>query len=647
MVRRFLLLALLAVALPSQAATRWFMDRAGAAVQWQEWGAPALERARKQNKPVFLSIGFAATYDGLRMQQEAFASPENAALLNASFVPLLLDRIEYPEVAEAYEHLLRVMNGATGWPANLILTPSLEPFDGGGFLDAAALNRMLAAGANRYKSEAQVVNAEAHALVMKGRALAEQRGPGDVDIEAVVDDIAKGRAFDPMTAGFLFRYAARTGHAPLRTLAIDALKARAISTRRDQLGGGFHRCADCFDKLLSDQAVSALAYIEAYQLTKDPDLAHVAKTTLDYAMRDLRLPKAFAFEAAQDAYSLVPDGGTPHNVNGAFYLWDKSAIARVVGDDAAGKVFAVYGIKEYSTSAPALAELRFLGETYDELAPALQKLLDSRQKRPAPFREPLMVAGWNGLMMSALSRAAIAFDEPRYTEAAQLAAGAVTAKLWDAKKQTLMRTDSGAPATSDDYAQLVQGLLDVFESSHDVKWLDLAAAIQSRQDQLFWDASLGRYATGSTLPATLSGLLTEGDKELPSVNAIAAVNLLRMAALTGNPTWAARPEMIFQSFGARLRKEGSTLPQLATAYELSLIAPRIVVVTGDPRKQPTRELLRSIEERYEPMRAVVFLPDKGPARLRVVKSLPFTAALEPDPELPIAYVCAKGECRRQ
>ncbi|HYO75882.1 MAG TPA: hypothetical protein VE010_05420, partial [Thermoanaerobaculia bacterium] len=211
----------------------------------------------------------------------------------------------------------------------------------------------------------------------------------------------------------------------------------------------------------------------------------------------------------------------------------------------------------------------------------------------------------------------------------------------------LLHSDSRAAATADDYALLVQGLLDLFDSTHDVRWFDHAIALQSRQDQLFWDASLGRYATGNTLPEALHELLVEADDVLPSANSAAALNLLRLAALTGNETWAQRPAMIFQSLGGRLRNDGARLPQLAAAYELSLLEPRIVVVTGDPRKQLTLDLLRSIHARHEPMRAVVFLPHKGAPRERVVKALPFTGALAPDPELPLAYLCARGECRRQ
>ncbi|HEX8615944.1 MAG TPA: hypothetical protein VF911_00045, partial [Thermoanaerobaculia bacterium] len=442
-------------------------------------------------------------------------------------------------------------------------------------------------------------------------------------------------------------YSARTKHAPLRTLALDTLRARAVSRLRDQLGGGFHRCETCFDKLLRDQALMALTYIAAYEETNDAAFAHVARTTLDYALRDLRFPKVFAFEASQDAYSLVPRGGRHVTENGVFYFWSKEEIAQRLGADAASKVFRLYGMTDVAPNLPLLAEARFFGETYNELAAPLQSLLDLRQKRPAPFREPLIIAGWNGLMLSALSRAAVTFDEPAYAEAARQGAMSVLAKLWDAKTQTLLRTDSRAPALAEDYAMLVAGLLDLFETTQEAKWLELALALQQRQDQLFWDASLGRYTTGTTLPEPLRGLLTESDEDAPSANAIAAVNLLRLAALTGNEAWRARSAMMFQSLGGRLRSDGARLTQLAAAYELSLIPPRVVVITGNIGKEATRELLRTTQARHEPMRAVVFLPHRGAARDRLVKVLPYTAPLAADADVPVTYVCAGGTCGRR
>ncbi|MEA2462579.1 MAG: uncharacterized protein QOJ98_326, partial [Acidobacteriota bacterium] len=612
MVRRLLILTILALALPAQAATRWFSERAESPVKWQEWGKGALERARKEKRPVFLSIGSAASWDGYRMQRDAFLAANVATILNADYVPILLDPIEYPELAEAYGHVLQSMSGAKGsTPLNLILTPTLEPFTGDGYLSAEELNRMLVGAINRWNNDQANVIAEARANVAKARATAEQRAPLAVDAttpEAVVDAVAKTyereKTVDPSAIPFLFRYAARMKHEPLRALAVSALRNRAVSRVRDQLGGGFHRCATCFEKLLYDQALMALAYLDAYEVSKDPDLAQVAMTTLDYAMRDLRLPRSPGFEASQDAYSLVPRDGRAVSENGSFYLWTRDDVTRIVGNDAAPKVLSLYPLSEGVANLPLLSEARFFGETYNELAAPLQQMLDVRQKRPAPFREPVIVTGWNGLMVSALSRAAIALKEPEYLEAARYAATAITTQAWNAKKQTLVRTSSGVPALAEDYAMSIAGLLDVFESSQDVKWLDFAVTLQQRQDQLFWDASLGRYSTGTTLPETMRGLLLESDDGLPSVNAVAAVNLLRLAALTGNDAWGARPAMIFHSFGGRLRNDGAHLTHLAAAYELSLIAPKIVVVTGNLGKEATRTLLQSIQERPEPMRAV-------------------------------------------
>jgi uncharacterized protein len=648
MVRRVLILLLATMAFSASASSRYFTDRATAPVKWREWGKATLDLAQKANRPLFVSIGFAASWDCQRMHREAFLNGENAEALNTYFVPVLLDRIEYPEAAEAYEAVLRSMDGGEGWPANLILTPNLEPFAGGRLLSTADLNRMLVIQANRWTNERAAVIAEGQANLAKAKAAAEPRAPSAVDattIEAVVNDIArayeKNKTLDAMTVAFLFRYAARTKNENIRALAADSLRTLAAGPMRDQLGGGFHRCPDCFDKMLPDQALLALAYVDAWQITHDPDLAFVARTTLTSIIRDLRPPRGL-FDSAQDGHSLVPGQG-PVFVEGAFYLWTRDEITHLLGHEAAGKVFKIYPMKEGVENRLVLENPRFLHETYDEQAPPLQKLLDVRQRRPAPFREVAM-AGWNGLAISALARGSAVLNEPDYLEAAASAATVVATKLWNAPAKTLYRTESRGEALAEDYAMLVQGLLDLFDAGYDVKWLDFAIALQQRQDQLFWSNSLGRYATGNTAPEIVRGLLSERDEQTPAVNSVAAMNLLRLGTLTGNATWRARPAMIFEAFGGRMRTNGALHPQLAAAYESSLIAPTILVVTGDRYRQDTEDVLKAARERWEPMRAVVFVPRKGPQRDRVVRALPFVGALAPDPERVAVYECAAGQC---
>jgi len=649
MLRRLVVLATLSWALTAHATTRYVADRAAAPVKWREWGRSAIESARKSNRPLFLSVGFASSWDCQRMHREAFLNGENAELLNTYFVPVLVDRIEYPEVAETYEAILRSMKGTEGWPANLIVTPSLEPFAGGGAMSTADLGRLLVTASNRWANERAAVTAEARDIVAKARGAADPRAPGDVDattLDAVVEELAhefeRTKSLSAMQTGFLLRYASRTRHEQLLPLIVETLQKLAASSRRDQLGGGFHRCADCYEKMLPDQALLGLAYLEAWQITGDPDLQFVARTTFDYVLRDLRKPRGL-FDSSQDAYNLVPAQG-PVFEEGAFYLWQKDEIAHLLGADAAGKVFRVYAMKDGVANRPSLEHAGLLKETRDALAPSLQKMLDVRQKRPEPFRE-LPVAGWNGLMISALARAGAVLAEPRYTEAAADAAQVALTRLWNAQKKTLSRSESGTPALAEDYAMLVGGLIELFEGTYDPKWLELAKTLQQRQDELFWDASVGRYRTGASAP--LEGLMSESDDATPAASSVAATNLLRLAALTGRTVWRDRAGMIFQSQGARMRTSGARLAQLASAVESSLRSPSIVVVTGDPRKKETYDALKEIQARWEPMRAVVLLPLKGPGRDRLVKSLPFTAALTGDPKQTITYTCSNGECRRQ
>lgn len=672
MLRRFLLIALLvSFAASAQASSRYVTDRQGAPVQWREWGSAALAEAKKQNRPIFLSIGYAASYEAYKMHREAFINGEIAEALNAYFIPVLLDRIEHPEIAAAYETIARSMNGSTGWPINLILTPALEPFDGGGVLSPSELSRMLVINANRWADARDAAIADARATVEKARALGERHAPAPVDattIEAVVDEVAASYDADhggfagvprrphPMTVSFLLRYAARAKHEPIRGTAIATLRKLAATPLRDQLGGGFHRAArdrewqqPYFEKMLPDQALLAIAYLEAWQITRDPELEHVARTTLEYVLRDLR-PSAGAFDAAQDAHNLVPDQG-PEFKNGAFYRWTKDEIVHLVGRENGGKIAALYGIEDGSVALPVPQASDVVTLARGELAAPLAKLLEVRQRRPAPFRERMGVAGWNGLMISALARAGAAFDERAYLDAANAAAVVVTSKLWSGPKKTLYRVDASTrprgEAVSEDYALLVQGLIDLFEAGHDVKWLALAMTLQKRQDELFWDERTGRYATGTSVPKNLSGLLAEIDGEVPAVNSVAALNLLRLAALTGNETWRTRPAMIFESFGGRLRTRGSELVQLAAAYEDSLLTPRIVVVTGEPWKEETRAAVGAARAGFAPMRFVILVPPKGAARERVTNVLPFIRALAPDPERPVTYDCANGECVRR
>jgi uncharacterized protein YyaL (SSP411 family) len=643
--RRILtVLAILVCASSAHGASRYVSERAGAPVRWESWGPRAFERAKKENRPLFVSLGYFASWECYRMHREAFLSGENAEALNAYYVPVLLDRLEYPEVAERYESAARSMGDVAGWPVNLVLNARQEPFAVAGFMSGGELNRFLVKNANVWAE-----NKGAAAYV----APPEPRPAGAPDIDKVLDAVAKAydpvnggfggvpRRPHPMTISFLLRHAARTNHEGVRGVAMDTLRRIAIAPVRDQLGGGFHRASrdaawqePYFEKMQADQALLAMAYLDAWQSTNDAEMAWLSRNTLDYALRDLRASNKAAFDGSQAAYNFVPVDG-PELLNGNFYRWKKEEIVRLVGAEAAAKVFLIYGMKDGVANLPVTAEWRFVEESHDELAAPLAKMLDVRQKRPEPPCDFNPITGWNGLMISALSRAGAAFGEKTYVDAATAAAAAISAR-WNAKTKTLLRSD-GVEALSEDYALFVQGLLDLFDASYDVRWLELAVTLQQRHDQLFWDPSAGAYSRGT---------FRETDEETPAASSVAAINLLRLAALTGNATWQTRPTTIFEAFGGRMRANGAAHTQLALAWELAQVSPRIVVVTGDARMKQTHDLLQSFALRPEPMRALIFLPEKGAARERVVRALPFTGALAPEPEKAVAYVCANGECKR-
>lgn len=629
----------------AQGASRYYGDREGAPVRWERWGATAFNRAVREKRPLFVAVGFHASWECYRMHREAFLNGENVEALNAYFIPVLLDRIEHPEIAEQYEAVAKAMSGATGWPVHLVLTPKLEPFASAGDLKTDELNRFLVQQAN--------VWAEGKAVGFRMPEAPRPAAP--LDVETVIDAVAK--AYDatnggfgdapkrprPMTISFLLHYAARMKHEGIRGVALDTLRKMALAPVRDQMGGGFHRATHdaawrqpYYEKMLADQALLAIAYLEAWQATNDPELLYVARTTLDYALRDLRDDRGL-FDSSQAAYNFVPVQG-PELLNGNFYRWQKAEITHLLGGETAQKIFLVYDMKDGVANLPALSEWRFLEETHDELAPPLAKLLDVRQKRPEPPRDFTAVTAYSGLMISALARTGAALGEKVYLDGAVRAATALTTAHWNAKTKMLIRAQ-GVDALSEDYSMLVQGLLDLFDATYDVRWLELAITLQQQQDARFWDAGAGAYSKGT---------FRETDDETPAASSVAVLNLLRLAALTGNETWRIRPATIFQAFGGRMRANGADHAAMASAFELSQIAPRIVVVTGAPRRKETVETLQAYAQKPEPMRALIFLPEKGTARDRVVRSLPWTAALTAGEEgAPVTYLCAAGECRRQ
>jgi len=695
-----LLLALLTIAAaappPKRLAkerSRYLVEHADNRVDWFPWGAEAFAKAKKENKPIFLSIGYASCHWCHVMERESFDNAQVADILNLHYVPVLVDREERPDVDATYITFVQAANsGNAGWPANLILTPDLHPLTGSSYLPPENLGRLLSTVSQKWEDERPQLLAGSQELLTLARTLGEQPSPpADVPPEVLDGAFRQIRdAYDKQNGGFgrgakfpqpqildfLLRYSVRQNGGESRELVIDSLRKMADSGLNDHLGGGFHRyTVDAawrlphFEKMLYDQALLAIVYTEAWQVTKEERFREVARATIDYVLRDLKPENTFAFQSGQDSESLVPRNGGPVSLEGVFYAWSEDELVRLLGRNDADLIVYYYGLKTGGNVSKELdprgdlAGLNLLSvahskamtrnkfglneQQFEEKLRALhEKMLLVRSHRPQPFRDDKIIAGWNGLMISALARAGLAFDEPRYTEAAQKATTFLTSQLYDAKTKKLARTWRGGrssiDARAEDYAYVVQGLIDAFEATFDVRWLDLAVELQQQQDALFWSGS--RYADAGVIPETLRGVTYESDAPLPSVNSVSAMNLLRLGELVDSAPWRTRATAIVRSFATRLQQGPIELPALASAYAASLATPKHIVIAGEARSDAGRALLRPIAERLLPNRALIVIRTDA-ARQRLAQYLPTVAEMKAIDKKPTAYVCERYVCK--
>jgi uncharacterized protein YyaL (SSP411 family) len=684
-------------------------------VDWYPWGAAAFDKARREGKPIFLSVGYSTCHWCHVMEAESFSDPGIADLMNRSFVSVKVDREERPDIDRIYMAYVQTMDSG-GWPMSVFLTADLKPFLGASYLPPDDRGGVLG-----FRSLLQRVNelwtqdrpralraADTGARLMTDMHAGGARPTVPVGAGALDDAFTAIRtSFDPIDGGFgsapkfprpvvltfLLRDYARTGRKPALDMTLRTLDAMARGGIHDQLGGGFHRYATDaawrvphFEKMLYDQAQLAVSYAEAYQVTKDAAYAEVARDILDYTLRDMRSPDG-AFFSAEDADSALADGSGAR-AEGAFYVWSADELRRVLGREI-GDLFAVhYGVPGSGALPPRPAAQRApqdggaagsaasgstalngsnvlygahtVAETARQfhrpesdvaalLAGARRTLLEARAKRPRPMRDDKVLVAWNGLMLSALARAAQIFDDGRYLTAAREAAQFVRAHLYDEPDNRLIRRFRHGHAAIDgmleDYAFLIQGLLDLYEASFDAEWLAWGIRLQGQQDTLFWDPAGGGYfSTSAGRPDVLVRVKDDYDGAEPAPNSIAAMNLLRLWQVTGRKEWRDKADAVFDALAVRLTRSGSALPQLASALDFGLSTPKQIVIAGDRDGADTRTLVNLVRSRFIPNK-IVLLADGGPDQAVIAKWLPFVGTMQRLDGRATIYVCQNYACR--
>ncbi len=664
----------------------YLLQHAHNPVNWRPWGSEAFEEAKQRNLPIFLSIGYSTCHWCHVMERESFENESIAAILNDNFVCIKVDREERPDVDRIYMTYVQATTGGGGWPMSVWLTPDLKPFVGGTYFPpddrygrpgfATALERISEAW---QRDRDRIVSSSENVLqqLRDETQLAPASGP-PVSKETLDSGFYTfRRMFDtrrggfggapkfprPSTHNFLVRYCARTANPEALDMVVDTLRAMARGGMNDQLGGGFHRYSvdanwfvPHFEKMLYDQAQLAISYLEAFQITGERTLADTARAIFEYVLRDMVHPEG-GFYSAEDADSVI-DPAHPHEKGeGAFYVWTQEEIESLLGQPAARYFCHQFGV-EPDGNVRDDPHQEFTGknilfqahepeeETAASIAESKEKLMAARSQRVRPHLDDKVLTAWNGLMISAFAKGGAILSEPRYTLAARRATDFILARLYDPKTGELLRRyrqqDAAIPGFLDDYAFFTQGLLDLYEADFHFPYLEAAIRITEKQIELFGDESGGAFfSTAAGDPSIVMRLKDDYDGAEPSGNSIAAMNLLRLAEMTGRQDFREAASGVLRAFAQKAGSQQMTMPQMLASYEFSLSKPKQVVLVAGTGLDVLR---RELNVRFLPHKIVLAVTGEA-SRNSLARYFPGIETMTAQEGKATAYVCENYACQ--
>jgi uncharacterized protein YyaL (SSP411 family) len=636
-------------------------------VNWYPWGDEAFTAARRENKPIFLSIGYSTCHWCHVMERECFENEKIAVLLNEDFIAIKVDREERPDVDAVYVEAVSRLTGSAGWPLNVFLTPERQPFYGGTYFPPDQFTKVLTTLADAWKTKHDDVLRASADLTGALQASTALGTPAELNLDTLHHAYNQMvRSFDATYGGFgrapkfpqahmltfLLRYWQRSGQAQAREMAAVTLDHMARGGIHDQLGGGFHRYATDarwkvphFEKMLYDQALTARAYLEAYQATGNPQDAAAARDTFAYVLRDLTAPSG-GFYSAEDADS---EGG-----EGRFYLWSREDIITVLGQQGA-LIADFYGVIDPQGRTPlsipmpadAFATLHGLDATAFQrtLLEANRALLAARSKRVRPLRDDKIITAWNGLMISSLAYGSVVLGDPRYADAAARAADVILTRLQ--RDGRLLRSFRNGPAATpaylDDYASLVLGLSDLYAATFEARWLREADRLTRDMMRLFNDPTNGglRYTAADHEQLIASNDDTY-DGALPAAQSLAALALLRLGRLTMNKVFESCGRAVLSANAQSVAQAPQAHTEMLMALDFALGPTKEIVVAGAANTDATRALLLIIRRQYLPRSVLALHPPDD----RAIEALvPFLKNQTMIGGSPAAYVCENYVCK--
>lgn len=667
----------------------YLLQHADNPVEWYPWSEEAFQKAKKEDKPIFLSIGYSTCHWCHVMAHESFEDPEVAKLINETFVPIKVDREERPDIDKVYMTVCQVLTGSGGWPLTIFMTPEKKPFFAGTYFPKQSrFGRMgLIDLINKIrdlwdKERNELLNGTQRIINAVQDAMDEKPGDklGKKVLKRAYNQLSM--RFDEEHGGFgtapkfpsphnllfLLRMWKRTNNSHALEMGEKTLKEMRKGGIYDHIGFGFHRYSTDqkwlvphFEKMLYDQALLAIAYLEAYQITKDEFFAETAREIFTYVLRDMTSSEG-GFYSAEDADS--------EGVEGKFYVWKKEELNNFLDDKDAKLIKDVYNIEDdgnyleeatkentgtnilhMKKSLSKLAEDIGINkdEFKDKLGQIRNKLFKLREKRIHPEKDDKILTDWNGLMIAALAKGSRILGDKRFLNAAIKAFNFIRSSMKEDNGRLLHRyRDNNAQirAFIDDYAFLIWGILEIYEATFNPSYLDHALKLNNELISHFWDENIGGfYFTADDSEDLIVRQKEIYDGAIPSGNSVSMYNLLRLSYITGNPELEEKAEIISRIFSDKIKDNPIAFTQLMVAVDFSVGPSYSLVISGKKESSRTNQLINIINNRFFPNLTIVFRPTDVPSP-KIDQYAEYIQFFDEVDDKATAYVCVDKACKQ-
>jgi uncharacterized protein YyaL (SSP411 family) len=653
-------------------------------VNWYPWGEEAFKKAENEGKPVFLSIGYSTCHWCHVMEKESFEDDEVAGLMNDFFVSIKVDREERPDIDGIYMLVCQMLTGNGGWPLTIVMTPDKKPFFAGTYFPKedrfgrmGMLNLIPAIG-NIWKNKREEIFKSVNEITSALNSTLIKKNGKEIN-EEILDKAFNyfSNNFDAENGGFgtspkfptphnllfLLRYWKRKNSTKALDMVEKTLTGMYNGGIFDHIGFGFHRYSTDklwlvphFEKMIYDQALITNVFIEAYQAAEKDIYKEAAAEILNYVMRDMASPDG-GFYSAEDADS--------EGEEGKFYLWTKEEIENILNNDEAEFFSDFFNIKaegnwldpvhDGKTGTNILhlnKEQKLFTDEFnsdekilkEKLEILREKLFAVREKRVRPFKDTKILTDWNGLMISALSKAAQVFEKKEYYSAAGKASAFILKNVVNDERRLLHRFkdgESSVPANADDYAFLIAGLLDLYEAGFDSHYLKTAVDLNNDFIKYFWDDTDGGfYFTPSDGEKLLIRQKEIYDGAVPSANSVALLNLLRIGRITGNSDYEKKASLIIKNFSAMIWNSPQAFTQTLAALDFAFGPSKEIIISEGEDPLITNEMLKILREKYIPNKVIVFNSRKD--KMEIIS--PLLKEYSSHENRTAVYICENYKC---